>query len=83
MRGKIPAQLRQLGVDIAGTERPTRLFFMVIPEGLGRRSKCPERQNPCYQRPLEPGLQPAPQLPVAKAVDEILTCWYVRMLAAC
>ncbi|GAA0937295.1 alpha/beta hydrolase family protein [Pseudonocardia zijingensis] len=26
----------------------------------------------------EPGLQPAPQLPTAKAVDEILTRWFIR-----
>ena len=29
----------------------------------------------------EPGLQPAPQLPAARAVDEILTRWFVRRLA--
>jgi pimeloyl-ACP methyl ester carboxylesterase len=28
----------------------------------------------------EPGLEPAPQLPVAKAVDEILTQWFLRQL---
>lgn len=28
----------------------------------------------------EPGLEPAPQLPAAKAVDEILTRWFLRVL---
>jgi pimeloyl-ACP methyl ester carboxylesterase len=28
----------------------------------------------------EPGLEPAPQLPVARKVDEILTTWFVRQL---
>lgn len=28
----------------------------------------------------EPGLEPAPQLPVAREVDEILTAWFVRQL---
>ncbi|MGH3852651.1 MAG: hypothetical protein ACRDR6_03955 [Pseudonocardiaceae bacterium] len=27
-----------------------------------------------------PGLQPAPQLPVAKAVDQALTQWFLRHL---
>jgi alpha-beta hydrolase superfamily lysophospholipase len=30
----------------------------------------------------EPGLEPAPQLPVAKVVDEILTKWFLRQLTA-
>ncbi len=30
----------------------------------------------------EPGLEPAPQLPTAKAVDEILTRWFRRQLTA-
>ncbi|GAB3473908.1 hypothetical protein GCM10027521_01400 [Amycolatopsis cihanbeyliensis] len=30
----------------------------------------------------EPGLEPAPQLPTAKAVDDILTRWFLRQLAA-
>lgn len=30
----------------------------------------------------EPGLEPAPQLPVAAAVDEILTQWFTRRLTA-
>ncbi|MDT7728050.1 MAG: hypothetical protein QOI21_4626 [Actinomycetota bacterium] len=30
----------------------------------------------------EPGLEPAPQLPVAKVVDEILTQWFLRQLTA-
>ncbi|WP_158883378.1 prolyl oligopeptidase family serine peptidase [Amycolatopsis anabasis] len=30
----------------------------------------------------EPGLEPAPQLPAAKAVDEILTRWFLRQLTA-
>jgi hypothetical protein len=30
----------------------------------------------------EPGLEPAPQLPRAKAVDEILTRWFRRQLTA-
>ena len=30
----------------------------------------------------EPGLEPAPQLPGAKAVDEILTQWFSRQLTA-
>jgi pimeloyl-ACP methyl ester carboxylesterase len=29
----------------------------------------------------EPGLEPAPQLPTARAVDEILTGWFVRQLS--
>ncbi|KAA9159601.1 alpha/beta hydrolase [Amycolatopsis acidicola] len=29
----------------------------------------------------EPGLEPAPQSPVAKAVDEILTTWFARQVA--
>ena len=28
----------------------------------------------------EPGMEPAPQLPTARAVDEILTRWFVRQL---
>jgi hypothetical protein len=30
----------------------------------------------------EPGLEPAPQLPTAQAVDEILTRWFLRQLTA-
>ncbi|WP_435869838.1 alpha/beta hydrolase [Amycolatopsis methanolica] len=30
----------------------------------------------------EPGLEPAPQLRTAKAVDEVLTSWFTRQLAA-
>lgn len=30
----------------------------------------------------EPGLQPAPQLPTARAVDEIVTRWFVRQLTS-
>jgi hypothetical protein len=30
----------------------------------------------------EPGLEPAPQQPTAKAVDEILTRWFGRQLAS-
>lgn len=30
----------------------------------------------------EPGLEPAPQLPTAKVVDEILTQWFLRQLTA-
>jgi hypothetical protein len=30
----------------------------------------------------EPGLEPAPQLPAAKVVDEILTQWFLRQLTA-
>jgi dienelactone hydrolase len=30
----------------------------------------------------EPGLEPAPQLPVAKVVDEILTQWFLRQFTA-
>jgi hypothetical protein len=30
----------------------------------------------------EPGLEPAPQLPAARAVDEILTQWFLRHLTA-
>lgn len=30
----------------------------------------------------EPGLEPAPQLPAAKVVDEILTRWFLRQLTA-
>ncbi|HEX2297352.1 MAG TPA: prolyl oligopeptidase family serine peptidase [Pseudonocardiaceae bacterium] len=30
----------------------------------------------------EPGLQPAPQLPTARAVDEILTQWFLRQLTS-
>jgi dienelactone hydrolase len=30
----------------------------------------------------EPGLEPAPQLPTAKAVDEILTQWFLRQLTS-
>ena len=30
----------------------------------------------------EPGLEPAPQLPATRAVDEILTQWFVRQLTS-
>jgi hypothetical protein len=30
----------------------------------------------------EPGLEPAPELPAARAVDEILTQWFVRQLTS-
>jgi dienelactone hydrolase len=30
----------------------------------------------------EPGLEPAPQLPTAKAVDEVLTQWFLRQLTS-
>jgi len=30
----------------------------------------------------EPGLEPAPQLPTARAVDEILTQWFLRQLTS-
>lgn len=42
------------------------------------------RTVPDLPHPLadEPGLEPAPQLPAAKMVDEILTQWFVRRLTA-
>jgi dienelactone hydrolase len=42
------------------------------------------RTVPGLAHPLadEPGLEPAPQLPTAKAVDEIVTQWFVGQLAA-
>jgi pimeloyl-ACP methyl ester carboxylesterase len=42
------------------------------------------RTVPDLQHPLadEPGLEPAPQLPVAKVVDGILTQWFRRQLTA-
>jgi dienelactone hydrolase len=42
------------------------------------------RTVPGLAHPLadEPGLEPAPQLPTAKAVDEILTQWFVGQLTA-
>ncbi|WP_433298370.1 prolyl oligopeptidase family serine peptidase [Pseudonocardia sp. CA-142604] len=42
------------------------------------------RTVPGLAHPLadEPGLEPAPQLPTAKAVDEILTQWFLRQLTA-
>lgn len=39
----------------------------------------PELAHPLAE---EPGLEPAPQLPTARAVDEILTRWFVRQLAS-
>lgn len=30
-----------------------------------------------------PGVEPAPQLPTAKAVDEAMTQWFLRHLTAC
>ena len=38
----------------------------------------PELAHPLAE---EPGLEPAPQLPTARAVDEIVTRWFVRQLA--
>jgi alpha-beta hydrolase superfamily lysophospholipase len=42
------------------------------------------RTVPDLPHPLaaEPGLEPAPQLPAAKVVDEILTQWFLRQLTA-
>ncbi|GHE90044.1 hypothetical protein GCM10017786_22830 [Amycolatopsis deserti] len=39
----------------------------------------PELAHPLAE---EPGLEPAPQLPTAKAVDEVLTRWFTKQLAA-
>jgi dienelactone hydrolase len=39
----------------------------------------PELAHPLAE---EPGLEPAPQLPTARAVDEILTRWFVRQLTS-
>jgi len=37
----------------------------------------PDRAHPLAD---EPGLEPAPQLPATRAVDEILTQWFLRQL---
>ena len=57
-------------------------------DALRERYAHPEevelRTVPDLPHPLadEPGLEPAPQLPAAKAVDEILTQWFLRQLTA-
>ncbi|GAA1205620.1 prolyl oligopeptidase family serine peptidase [Pseudonocardia alaniniphila] len=57
-------------------------------DALHRRYADPDevelRTVPGLAHPLadEPGLEPAPQLPTAKAVDEILTQWFLRQLTA-
>lgn len=57
-------------------------------EALRRRYARPDevelRTVPDLAHPLadEPGLEPAPQLPVAKVVDEVLTHWFRRQLTA-
>ena len=57
-------------------------------DALRERYAHPEevelRTVPDLPHPLaaEPGLEPAPQLPAAKVVDEILTQWFLRQLTA-
>jgi pimeloyl-ACP methyl ester carboxylesterase len=54
------------------------------------RERCPHPDEvelitvPDLAHPLadEPGLEPAPQLPTARAVDEILTQWFLRQLTS-
>lgn len=57
-------------------------------DALRERSAHPDEIElitvPDLAHPLadEPGLDPAPQLPAARAVDEILTQWFLRQLAS-
>lgn len=56
----------------------------VLRERYARPERVELTNVPDLAHPLaeEPGLEPAPQLPAAKVVDEVLTRWFVRQLAA-
>ena len=54
---------------------PIRAVALVNPAVL---ITVPDLAHPLAE---EPGLEPAPQLPATRTVDEILTRWFVRQLA--
>ncbi len=67
---------------------PLRTDAAALVDALHERYAHPDEVElttvPDLPHPLadEPGLQPAPQLPAAKVVDEILTQWFLRQLTA-
>ena len=65
-----------------------RTDAVALVEALRERYAHPDEVElatvPGLPHPLadEPGLEPAPQLPATKVVDEILTQWFLRQLRA-
>ena len=86
--GDITAQPPLLLVSGELDHPALRTDAAALVDALRERYAHPEevelRTVPDLPHPLadEPGLEPAPQLPAARVVDEILTQWFLRQLTA-
>jgi len=86
--GDITAQPPLLLVSGELDHPALRTDAVALVDALRERYAHPDevelRTVPDLPHPLadEPGLEPAPQLPAAKVVDEILTQWFLRQLTA-
>jgi pimeloyl-ACP methyl ester carboxylesterase len=84
--GEVTAQLPLLLVsgerDAPALRADAAALVEALRAGYARPDEVELITVPDLAHPLadEPGLEPAPQLPVAKAVDEILTQWFLRQL---
>jgi dienelactone hydrolase len=84
----IPAQPPLLLVSGERDHPELRTDAAALVDALRERYARPDEVElvtvPGLAHPLaeEPGLEPAPQLPTARAVDEILTRWFVRQLTS-
>ena len=85
--GAITAQPRCCSSAASWTIRPTDGRDRLV-DALRRRYAQPDEVElisvPDLAHPLadEPGMEPAPQLPTTKVVDQILTQWFLRRLTA-
>lgn len=83
-----PAQPPLLLVSGQHDHPDLRTDAAALVDALRRRNTSPDDVElitvPDLAHPLadEPGLEPAPQLPATKAVDEILTKWFIRRLTS-
>jgi dienelactone hydrolase len=86
--GEITAQPPLLLVSGELDHPALRTDAAVLVDALRRRYAHPDEIElisvPDLAHPLadEPGMEPAPQLPATKLVDEILTQWFLRRLTA-
>jgi alpha-beta hydrolase superfamily lysophospholipase len=83
---EVTAQVPLLLVSGERDDPALRADAAALVEALRERYAHPDEVElvtvPDLAHPLadEPGLEPAPQLPVAEAVDEILTQWFLRRM---
>jgi len=86
--GDLTAQTPLLLVSGERDHPELRTDAAALVDALRERYAHPEEVElitvPDLAHPLadEPGLEPAPQLPTARAVDEILTQWFLRQLTS-